>query len=120
MLFVSGTGPNNVDGKPVYTGKLGAELSLEEGYKAARLCGINMLATVREYIGDLDRVAGIMKVFGLVASSPDFYDQPAVMHGFSDLMAEALGDRGIPLSPKASAIRSGVKEDMLWMQKKRL
>lgn len=95
LLFVSGTGPNNVDGKPVYTGKLGAELSLEEGYKAARLCGINMLATVREYIGDLDRVAGIMKVFGLVASSPDFYDQPAVMHGFSDLMAEVLGDRGL-------------------------
>lgn len=94
LLFVSGTGPNS-EGKPSVTGKLGSELSLEEGYQAARLCGINMLAIVKDYVGDLDRVSGIMKVFGLVASSPDFYDQPAVMHGFSDLMAEVLGDRGL-------------------------
>ncbi|TAH73788.1 MAG: RidA family protein [Anaerolineaceae bacterium] len=95
LLFVSGTGPNNVDNTPAFIGKLGSDLTIEEGYRAARLCGINMLAAVREYVGDLDRISGIMKVLGLVASSPDFYDQPAVMHGFSDLMVEVLGDRGL-------------------------
>ncbi len=95
LLFVSGTGPNNIDKTPAYTGKLGSDLTIGEGYQAARLCGINMLATVRDYVGDLDRISGIMKVLGLVASSPDFFDQPAVMHGFSDLMVEVLGDRGL-------------------------
>ncbi len=95
LLFISGTGPNSPGKEPRYTGKLGEELTVEEGYQAARSCGIHMLAAVREYIGDLDRVNGIMKVFGLVAGSPDFYDQPAVMHGFSDLMVEVLGDRGL-------------------------
>lgn len=94
LLFLSGVGPSR-DGVPAYEGKLGAELTLDEGYQAARLCGINMLAAVRDYIGDLDRVKGIVKVFGLVAGSPDFYQQPAVMHGFSDLMVEILGDRGL-------------------------
>ncbi|MEA5014338.1 MAG: RidA family protein [Candidatus Limiplasma sp.] len=95
LLFVSGHGPSNEKGEALFTGKLGAELTLEQGYQAARQCGINLLATVREYIGDLDRVQAVVKVLGLVASSPDFFDQPAVMHGFSDLMVEALGDRGL-------------------------
>lgn len=97
MLFVSGHGPTDQADPadtPLYTGKLGAELTVEQGYAAARLCGINLLAAVREYLGDLDRVECIVKAFGLVASAPDFFDQPAVMHGFSDLMVEVLGDRG--------------------------
>ncbi|MCI6375296.1 MAG: RidA family protein [Clostridiales bacterium] len=95
LLFVSGHGPQLEDGTPVYTGKVGSDLTLEQGYEAARQCGINVLAAIREYVGDLDRVDRVLKVFGLVASAPDFYDQPAVMHGFSDLMVEVLGDRGL-------------------------
>ena len=94
LLFVSGHGPVDYEGKVVFTGKLGIELSEEEGYKAARLCGINMLASVKDAIGDLDRVACVVKVFGLVASGPDFYNQPKVMNGFSDLMVEVFGERG--------------------------
>ena len=95
LLFVSGHGPTRQDGSPEYTGKLGAELTLQQGYDAARLCGINLLAAVREHLGDLDRVECVVKAFGLVASAPDFFDQPAVMHGFSDLMVAVLGDRGL-------------------------
>ena len=95
LLFNSGQGPEKADGTMLYTGKEGGELTLEEGYQAARQCGINLLAAIREYIGDLDRVDCVLKVFGLVASAPDFYDQPAVMHGFSDLLVEVLGDRGL-------------------------
>ena len=97
MLFVSGHGPTDQTDPadtPIYTGKLGADLTVEQGYQAARLCGINLLAAVREYLGDLDRVECIVKAFGLVASSPDFFEQPAVMHGFSDLMVEIFGHRG--------------------------
>lgn len=95
LLFISGHGPEKADGTMLFKGKLGADLTLEEGYQAARQCGVNMLAAIREYIGDLDRIDRVVKVFGLVASAPDFYDQPAVMHGFSDLMVEVLGDRGL-------------------------
>ena len=76
MLFVSGHGPTDQTDPadtPIYTGKLGADLTVEQGYQAARLCGINLLAAVREYLGDLDRVECIVKAFGLVASSPDFF-----------------------------------------------
>lgn len=97
LLFVSGHGPTDQTtpaDTPVYTGKLGADLSVEQGYQAARLCGINLLAAIRDYLGDLDRIEYLVKAFGLVASSPEFFDQPAVMHGFSDLMVEVLGERG--------------------------
>jgi enamine deaminase RidA (YjgF/YER057c/UK114 family) len=95
LLYLSGTGPNDPAGKPLFTGKVGTDLTVAEGYQAARQCGINMLSTVREYVGDLDRVEAVIKVLGLVASGPDFFEQPAVMHGFSDLMVEVLGDRGL-------------------------
>ena len=97
LLFVSGHGPTDQTtpaDTPVYTGKLGADLSVEQGYQAARLCGINLLAAIRDYLGDLDRIEYLVKAFGLVASSPEFFDQPAVMHGFSDLMVEIFGQRG--------------------------
>jgi len=95
LLFVSGHGPEKADGTMLYTGKVGAELTKEQGYEAARQCGINLLASVRDAIGDLDRVDRVLKAFGLVASAPDFFEQPAVMHGFSDLMVEVLGERGL-------------------------
>lgn len=95
LLFVSGHGPQTASGTPLYTGKVGSDLTVQQGYEAARQCGINVLAAVRDAVGDLDRVEKVVKVFGLVASAPDFYDQPAVMHGFSDLMVEVLGERGL-------------------------
>jgi len=94
LLFISAHLPVDENGNPVYTGKLGADLSIEEGYKAARLCGINMLATIEDYIGDLDRVDHFVKVLGLVNSAGDFSDQPKVINGFSDLMVEVFGYRG--------------------------
>lgn len=95
LLFLSGHGPQTEEGAPLFVGKVGSDISLEQGYQAARQCGINILGTIQQYIGDLDRIDCIVKAFGLVASGPDFYDQPAVMHGFSDLMVEILGDRGL-------------------------
>jgi len=94
LLFISGHGPLDENNKPVYRGRVGSDLSVEEGYKAARLCGINILATIKNYIGDLDRIDYIVKVLGFVNSANNFTDQPIVMNGFSDLMVEILGERG--------------------------
>ncbi|MDQ7841028.1 MAG: RidA family protein [bacterium] len=94
LLYVSGQGPT-VDGTPQCQGKVGAEVSLEEGYKAAQLCGLNALSALRDFLGgDLDRVTGVLKVLGLVASAPDFYRQPEVVDGFSDLMVSIWGENG--------------------------
>ena len=96
LLFICGHGPEDeVTGEPFYTGRLGAEMTTEEGYKAARICGEILLSAMQEYLGDLDKVDYLVKAFGLVSSEPDFYDQPAVMDGFSDLMVQVLGDRGL-------------------------
>jgi enamine deaminase RidA (YjgF/YER057c/UK114 family) len=70
---------------------VGAEVSLEEAYQAARATGIQLLRSIRDHLGDLDRVERIVKALGFVNSAPDFHDQPAVMHGFSDLMVEVFG-----------------------------
>lgn len=96
LLFIGGHGPEDeVTGEPFYTGRLGAEMTTEEGYKAARICGEILLSAMQEYLGDLDKIDYLVKAFGLVSSEPDFYDQSAVMDGFSDLMVQVLGDRGL-------------------------
>lgn len=94
LLFVSAHLPVDTEGKPMYVGKLGENLTVEEGYQAARLCGINMLSTIKQYIGDLDRVDYFVKALGLVNSAGDFSSQPAVINGFSDLMVQVFGRRG--------------------------
>ncbi len=91
LLFVSGHGPLRTDGKPSARGKLGRELSVEQGYQVAREVGLNLLATVRGTLGSLDRVKRIVKVLGMVASAEGFGDQPKVINGFSDLMVEVFG-----------------------------
>ena len=91
LLFVSGHGPSANDGTLLYRGRVGAEVSPEEAYQAARATGIQLLRSVRDHLGDLDRVERIVKALGFVNSAPDFHDQPAVMHGFSDLMVEVFG-----------------------------
>ena len=70
-------------------------MTTEEGYKAARICGEILLSAMQEYLGDLDKVDYLVKAFGRVSSEPDFYDQSAIMDGFSDLMVQVLGDRGL-------------------------
>jgi enamine deaminase RidA (YjgF/YER057c/UK114 family) len=94
LLFVSGHGPLRTDGKPSVRGKLGRELSVEQGYQAAREVGLNLLATVRATLGSLDRVKRVVKVLGMVNSAEGFTDQPRVINGFSDLMVEVFGDAG--------------------------
>ena len=93
LIFLAGKGPRRPDGSEVH-GKLGADLTIEEGYEAARLTAINQLAVLRAVLGDLSRVVRVVKVLGMVNSSPDFVDQPAVVNGFSDLIVEVFGDRG--------------------------
>lgn len=93
LIFLAGKGPRRPDGSEV-RGKLGAGVSIEEGYEGARLTAINQLAVLKAMLGDLDRVVQVVKVLGMVNSDPDFVDQPAVINGFSDLIVEVFGDRG--------------------------
>lgn len=93
LVFLAGHGPLKPDGTYV-TGKLGKDLTLEEGYEAARLTAIAMLASLKTEIGDLDRVRRIVKVTGMVNSDPTFTDQPKVINGCSDLLVEIFGDQG--------------------------
>ena len=94
MMFLSAHLPLDAAGRPVYQGKVGKELDVETAAVAARLCGLNMLATIQDHIGDLDRVDYMVKALGLVNSAGDCSQQPAVMNGFSDLMVEVFGRRG--------------------------
>ena len=94
LLFLSGHGPSRVDGVPAMRGKVGRDLSLEDGYKAAREVGINLLGTARALLGSLDKVKRVVKVLGMVNSAEGFGDQPKVINGFSDLMVEVFGENG--------------------------
>jgi enamine deaminase RidA (YjgF/YER057c/UK114 family) len=92
-VYCSGQVPF-VDGKLPATGKVGAEVTPEDAYSYARICGINLLAALKAEIGDLSRVTRIVKLVVFVASAPDFSGQPQVGNGASDLMAEVFGDAG--------------------------
>lgn len=93
LVFVSGQLPLD-NGKPAVQGKLGAEVSVEDGTRAARLCALGLLAQLRAATGDLNRVKRVVRLTAFVASTPDFTDQPKVVNGASDLMVEVLGDAG--------------------------
>ncbi|MDR1623226.1 MAG: RidA family protein [Synergistaceae bacterium] len=93
LLFFSGVGPFE-RGKPVYFGKLGDELTLEQGQAAARLTALNLVSILRNAVGDLDKVKQIVKLLAFVACSKDFTQQPAVVNGASDVLAEIFGERG--------------------------
>jgi enamine deaminase RidA (YjgF/YER057c/UK114 family) len=92
LLYLAGHGPMRADGKPSFTGKVGRELSVEQGYQAAREVGLALLATTRVALGSLDKVKRVVKVLGMVNSADGFGDQPKVMNGFSDLMVEVFGE----------------------------
>jgi enamine deaminase RidA (YjgF/YER057c/UK114 family) len=93
LVFLSGHGPRNPNGE-YNSGKVGGELTLEQGQEEARQVGLNLLATLRAEIGDLDRVRRVVKVLGMVNAAPDFGDHPKVINGFSDLMVEVFGEQG--------------------------
>jgi len=91
--YISGHGPTNPDGSIVkYSGKVGAGVTQDEAYKAARLTGLAILADLKEELGDLDRVEKWLKVLGLVNVAPGFTNMPAVINGFSDLVIEVWGN----------------------------
>ena len=92
LLFLSGHGPLRPQGKFTYAGKVGRELTVEQGYQVAREVCLNLLATTRAALGSLDRVKRIVKVLGMVNSADGFGDQPKVINGFSDLMVEVFGE----------------------------
>lgn len=94
LLFVSGHGPLRTDGKASARGKLGRDLSVEQGYQVAREVGLNLLATTRASLGSLDKVKRVVKVLGMVNSAEGFAEQPKVINGFSDLMVEIFGEAG--------------------------
>jgi enamine deaminase RidA (YjgF/YER057c/UK114 family) len=93
LVFMAGKGPKNADGDYV-TGKVGVDLTIEEGYAAARLTAIQQIAALKAELGDLNKVVRIVKVLGMVNAEPGFTQQPEVINGFSDLIVEVFGARG--------------------------
>jgi enamine deaminase RidA (YjgF/YER057c/UK114 family) len=94
LLFVSGQVCFDAEGKLIAKGKLGAGVTVEQGNAAARGCAVNLLAQVKAALGDLDKVARVVRLGGFVNSAPDFLDGPKVLNGASDLMVAAFGDKG--------------------------
>lgn len=93
LLFLSGKGPSNDKGVFI-TGKVGRDLTLEEGIAAARLTAINQLAVLKAELGNLNKVKRIVKVLGMVNCEADYKDHPKVINGFSDLMVQVFGEKG--------------------------
>lgn len=93
LIYISGQGPT-INGENVYTGKVGRDISKEEGQDAAKLSALNMLAILNEALGSLDKLVKIVHINGYVNSVDDFYEQPYVINGASDLLAEVFGEAG--------------------------
>jgi enamine deaminase RidA (YjgF/YER057c/UK114 family) len=93
LLFLAGQGPRGPDGSSL-TGKVGGEVSVDEGYKRARLVGLQLLSATRMALGSLDRVDAVVKMLCMVNAVPDFRDHPKVANGMSDLFVEVFGDAG--------------------------
>ena len=93
ILYLSGQGPRGENGNNL-SGKLGADISIEEGYRRARLVGLGLLAAMRDALGSLDRVDYVVKLLGMVNATPDFNDPPKVINGCSDLFVDVFGEAG--------------------------
>lgn len=93
LLYLAGKGPSKPEGGYII-GKVGADLSIEEGYQAGRLTAIAHLSVLKAELGDLNKVVRLVKVLGMVNCAPDFQNQPEVINGYSDLMVEVFGERG--------------------------
>jgi enamine deaminase RidA (YjgF/YER057c/UK114 family) len=93
LVFVSGSGPHKPDGSFV-TGKVGADVSIDEAQEAAKLCALGCLSAIQEELGELDRVSRVVKLLGFVNSAPGFVQQHVVMNGASDVLISLFGERG--------------------------
>ena len=93
LIYLSGHGPTKNDGTNI-TGKVGKDLTLDQGYEAAKVTAISLLATLKEAVGDLKKVKRIVKALGMVNCTETFTEQPKVINGFSDLMVAVFGDKG--------------------------
>lgn len=93
IMWMAGVGSRRYDGTRI-TGKLGAGLTVDQGYEAARCCALNLLARMKAELGDLDQVSRILKVVGFMNSAPDFGEQAKVLDGASDLFVELFGENG--------------------------
>jgi len=93
LVYTSGQGCKK-DGIPVYKGKLGKDLTIEEGYDAAKISIVNCLAVLKGHLGSLDKVKRVVKLLGFVASVPEFDQQPSVINGASDLLIKVFGEKG--------------------------
>lgn len=94
LLYLAGVGPAKRADGSLPIGKVGAELTLEEGYEAARLVCLNIISRLKAELGDLDRVVRVVKLLGMVNATEDFGEHPAVINGCSDLLVEVFGERG--------------------------
>ena len=94
LIYLSGVGPTAKPDGSAYIGKIDSQLTIEEGYDAARLTAVNMIARLKGYLGDLDRVVQIVKVLSMVNADLDFTEPPAVTNGCSDLLVEVFGESG--------------------------
>jgi enamine deaminase RidA (YjgF/YER057c/UK114 family) len=111
LVFCSGNGPR-INAGEIATGRVGKDLTLEEGYEAAKWCAINCLSCIKSVIGSLDRIDEIIQVRGFVTSAPDFTQQPSVINGASDLLIKLFGEKGrharaalgVPTSPGNIAV----------------
>ncbi len=92
-LYVAGHTPRMPDGSAGVIGRVGADLTIEEGRDAARMVGLLVLATIRAHVGSLDRVARLVRTFGMVNATADFTQQPQVVNGFSDFIVDVFGER---------------------------
>jgi enamine deaminase RidA (YjgF/YER057c/UK114 family) len=93
LLYLSGKGPSRTDGTYI-TGKLGKDLTIEQGYAAARMTAVHHLSVIKAELGSSNKVKRVVKVLGMVNCSEDFKDQPKVINGYSDLMVEIFGEKG--------------------------
>ena len=93
LIYLSGRLPMR-EGQVAFKGKLGRDVSAEDGYQAARLSALNVVSTLKAEVGDLDQVRRVVKLVGMVSSDPDFTEQASVLNGASDLLVEIFGDKG--------------------------
>ena len=103
MLFLSGVPPRHPNGIVTF-GKVGQALTIDQGYEAAKLCGLNLLVNMRAALGSLDRVDTVLKVFGMINAAPNFIEHPKIIDGCTDLFVQVFGDNG---RPARSAIGMG-------------
>ncbi|MDR0525905.1 MAG: RidA family protein [Spirochaetaceae bacterium] len=95
LLFCSGQGPT-LKGIPLFTGKVGSDLTVEEGQAAAKACTLNVLSILHAYTGDLNRIVSVVKILVFVSSAPGFFQQPLVANGASQLFIDLFGEAGRP------------------------